>query len=144
MHIIPLLAKEHVIATTWRDGPYLLVVKSNSNKEDANWNLTCRPNYLICSYHRCLYIQLFLYGCMIFSHAILSKLCFSQCCDEGNPRLSLCHRMASHDRKQFRFSSALSFAYQCSQMGFQSRIWRPQRGLKGVLGVCGKVQKKSE
>lgn len=32
--------KEHVIATTWRDGPYLLVVKSNSSKEDANWNLT--------------------------------------------------------------------------------------------------------
>ncbi len=95
MHIIRLLAKEHVIATTWMDGPYLLVVKINSSKQDANWNLTCRPKYLISSYHRCLCM----YGCMIFSHAILSKLCFSQCCDEGNPRLSLCHRMASHDRK---------------------------------------------
>uniref|UniRef100_A0A672KW19 Transmembrane protein 87A-like n=1 Tax=Sinocyclocheilus grahami TaxID=75366 RepID=A0A672KW19_SINGR len=40
MHIISLLAKEHVIATTWRDGPYLLVVQINSSKQDANWNLT--------------------------------------------------------------------------------------------------------
>ncbi|XP_059421693.1 transmembrane protein 87A-like [Carassius carassius] len=31
---------EHVIATTWRDGPYLLVVQINSTKQDANWNLT--------------------------------------------------------------------------------------------------------
>ncbi|XP_058651220.1 transmembrane protein 87A [Onychostoma macrolepis] len=31
---------EHVIATTWRDGPYLLVVQINSSKQDANWNLT--------------------------------------------------------------------------------------------------------
>ncbi|XP_032396559.1 transmembrane protein 87A isoform X2 [Etheostoma spectabile] len=29
-----------VIATTWKDGPYLLVVKIESNKQDANWNLT--------------------------------------------------------------------------------------------------------
>uniref|UniRef100_A0A671SJW7 Transmembrane protein 87B n=1 Tax=Sinocyclocheilus anshuiensis TaxID=1608454 RepID=A0A671SJW7_9TELE len=40
MHVISLLAKEHVIATTWRDGPYLLVVQINSSKQDANWNLT--------------------------------------------------------------------------------------------------------
>lgn len=31
---------EHVIATTWRDGPYLLVVQTSSTKQDANWNLT--------------------------------------------------------------------------------------------------------
>ncbi|XP_043112123.1 transmembrane protein 87A [Puntigrus tetrazona] len=31
---------EHVIATTWKDGPYLLVVQINSSKQDANWNLT--------------------------------------------------------------------------------------------------------
>ncbi|XP_050982389.1 transmembrane protein 87A isoform X2 [Labeo rohita] len=31
---------DHVIATTWRDGPYLLVVQINSSKQDANWNLT--------------------------------------------------------------------------------------------------------
>ncbi|XP_029306217.1 LOW QUALITY PROTEIN: transmembrane protein 87A [Cottoperca gobio] len=31
---------DNVIATTWKDGPYLLVVKIVSNKEDANWNLT--------------------------------------------------------------------------------------------------------
>ncbi|XP_034753382.1 transmembrane protein 87A isoform X3 [Etheostoma cragini] len=29
-----------VIATTWKDGPYLLVVKIESSKPDANWNLT--------------------------------------------------------------------------------------------------------
>uniref|UniRef100_A0A671KBT3 Transmembrane protein 87B n=1 Tax=Sinocyclocheilus anshuiensis TaxID=1608454 RepID=A0A671KBT3_9TELE len=40
MHIISLLAKDHVIATTWRDGPYLLVVHINSSKQDVNWNLT--------------------------------------------------------------------------------------------------------
>ncbi|KTG14402.1 hypothetical protein cypCar_00022533 [Cyprinus carpio] len=33
-------AKDHVIATTWRDGPYLLVVHINSSKQDVNWNLT--------------------------------------------------------------------------------------------------------
>ncbi|XP_071754046.1 transmembrane protein 87B isoform X1 [Centroberyx gerrardi] len=32
--------KDHVIATTWKDGPYLLVVKIVSNKQEANWNLT--------------------------------------------------------------------------------------------------------
>lgn len=32
--------RDGVIATTWRDGPYLLVVKVLSSKE-ANWNLTC-------------------------------------------------------------------------------------------------------
>ncbi|XP_053189611.1 transmembrane protein 87A [Scomber japonicus] len=31
---------DNVIATTWKDGPYLLVVKIVSNKQDANWNLT--------------------------------------------------------------------------------------------------------
>uniref|UniRef100_A0A672PX78 Transmembrane protein 87B n=1 Tax=Sinocyclocheilus grahami TaxID=75366 RepID=A0A672PX78_SINGR len=34
MHIISLLAKDHVISTTWRDGPYLLVVHINSSKQD--------------------------------------------------------------------------------------------------------------
>ncbi|KAK7149031.1 hypothetical protein R3I93_013134 [Phoxinus phoxinus] len=33
-------AKENVIATTWRDGPYLLVVSIHPNKQDVNWNLT--------------------------------------------------------------------------------------------------------
>ncbi|XP_077073578.1 transmembrane protein 87B isoform X2 [Siphateles boraxobius] len=33
-------AKENVIATTWRDGPYLLVVSIHPNKHDVNWNLT--------------------------------------------------------------------------------------------------------
>ncbi|XP_008281202.1 transmembrane protein 87A isoform X1 [Stegastes partitus] len=32
--------RDNVIATTWKDGPYLLVVKIESNKQDANWNLT--------------------------------------------------------------------------------------------------------
>ncbi|CAG6017491.1 unnamed protein product [Menidia menidia] len=32
--------KDNVIATTWRDGPYLLVVKIASSKEEANLNLT--------------------------------------------------------------------------------------------------------
>ncbi|CAK6951687.1 transmembrane protein 87A [Scomber scombrus] len=31
---------DNVIATTWKDGPYLLVVKIVSSKQDANWNLT--------------------------------------------------------------------------------------------------------
>lgn len=31
--------KENVIATTWKDGPYLLVVKIMSSKPDANWYL---------------------------------------------------------------------------------------------------------
>lgn len=31
--------KENVIATTWKDGPYLLVVKVLSSKPDANWYL---------------------------------------------------------------------------------------------------------
>ncbi|XP_062851918.1 transmembrane protein 87A isoform X2 [Trichomycterus rosablanca] len=33
-------AQDHVIATTWRDGPYLLVVLIESDKKDVNWNLT--------------------------------------------------------------------------------------------------------
>ncbi|XP_026133712.1 transmembrane protein 87A-like [Carassius auratus] len=33
-------AKDHVIATSWRDGPYLLVVHINSSKQDVTWNLT--------------------------------------------------------------------------------------------------------
>ncbi|XP_067277623.1 transmembrane protein 87A [Pseudorasbora parva] len=33
-------AKENVIATTWRDGPYLLVVSIHPSKPDVNWNLT--------------------------------------------------------------------------------------------------------
>lgn len=32
--------KDNVIATTWKDGPYLLVVKIVSSKPDANWTLT--------------------------------------------------------------------------------------------------------
>ncbi|CAJ1067432.1 transmembrane protein 87A-like isoform X2 [Xyrichtys novacula] len=32
--------KENVIATTWKDGPYLLVVKIVPSKPEANWNLT--------------------------------------------------------------------------------------------------------
>ncbi|KAM4591107.1 transmembrane protein 87A isoform 2-T2 [Odontesthes bonariensis] len=32
--------RDNVIATTWRDGPYLLVVKIVSSKEEASWNLT--------------------------------------------------------------------------------------------------------
>ncbi|KAF4090063.1 hypothetical protein AMELA_G00047650 [Ameiurus melas] len=32
--------KDNVIATTWRDGPYLLVVLIKSNKKDVNWNVT--------------------------------------------------------------------------------------------------------
>lgn len=31
--------KENVIATTWKDGPYLLVIKIMSSKPDANWYL---------------------------------------------------------------------------------------------------------
>ncbi|KAM4729882.1 transmembrane protein 87A isoform 1-T1 [Anableps anableps] len=33
-------SKENVIATTWRDGPYLLVVKVIPDPKDDNWNLT--------------------------------------------------------------------------------------------------------
>ncbi|XP_039995438.1 transmembrane protein 87A isoform X3 [Xiphias gladius] len=32
--------KDNIIATTWKDGPYLLVVKIVSSKQDAKWNLT--------------------------------------------------------------------------------------------------------
>ncbi|XP_075932879.1 transmembrane protein 87A isoform X3 [Anarhichas minor] len=32
--------QDNVIATTWKDGPYLLVVKIVSSKPEANWNLT--------------------------------------------------------------------------------------------------------
>lgn len=32
--------RDNVIATTWKDGPYLLVVKIVSDKQEANWNLT--------------------------------------------------------------------------------------------------------
>ncbi|XP_068597332.1 transmembrane protein 87A [Brachionichthys hirsutus] len=32
--------RDDVIATTWKDGPYLLVIKVASNRQDANWNLT--------------------------------------------------------------------------------------------------------
>ncbi|XP_055083285.1 transmembrane protein 87A [Periophthalmus magnuspinnatus] len=32
--------KDNVIATTWRDGPYLLVMKILTNKPDSHWNLT--------------------------------------------------------------------------------------------------------
>ncbi|XP_076830666.1 transmembrane protein 87B isoform X2 [Brachyhypopomus gauderio] len=31
--------RDNVIATTWRDGPYLLVVLIQSSKKDVNWNL---------------------------------------------------------------------------------------------------------
>ncbi|CAN9499932.1 unnamed protein product [Ophioblennius macclurei] len=33
-------SKDDVIATTWKDGPYLLVVKIISSKRDVNWNVT--------------------------------------------------------------------------------------------------------
>lgn len=39
-HNSSLSIKENVIATTWKDGPYLLVVKVLSNKPEANWYLT--------------------------------------------------------------------------------------------------------
>ncbi|XP_031587948.2 transmembrane protein 87A isoform X2 [Oreochromis aureus] len=32
--------RDHVIATTWKDGPYLLVVTIESSKPKANWSLT--------------------------------------------------------------------------------------------------------
>ncbi|KAJ3610198.1 hypothetical protein NHX12_022292 [Muraenolepis orangiensis] len=32
--------KDDVIVTTWKDGPYLLVVKITANKPEAKWNLT--------------------------------------------------------------------------------------------------------
>ncbi|XP_046723910.1 transmembrane protein 87A isoform X2 [Silurus meridionalis] len=32
--------KDHVITSTWRDGPYLLVVSITPDKKDFNWNLT--------------------------------------------------------------------------------------------------------
>ncbi|KAM9847327.1 transmembrane protein 87A [Aulostomus maculatus] len=32
--------KDNVIATTWKDGPYLLVVRILPSKQDAHWNLT--------------------------------------------------------------------------------------------------------
>ncbi|XP_029926284.1 transmembrane protein 87A isoform X2 [Myripristis murdjan] len=32
--------RDDVIATTWKDGPYLLVVKILSDKPESNWNLT--------------------------------------------------------------------------------------------------------
>lgn len=31
--------KENIIATTWKDGPYLLVVKISSSKPNADWYL---------------------------------------------------------------------------------------------------------
>ncbi|XP_012714663.2 transmembrane protein 87A isoform X2 [Fundulus heteroclitus] len=33
-------ARENVIATTWKDGPYLLIVKVTSDAKELNWNLT--------------------------------------------------------------------------------------------------------
>ena len=32
--------KDDVVTTTWKDGPYLLVVKIKSNKPEVKWNLT--------------------------------------------------------------------------------------------------------
>ncbi|XP_061766469.1 transmembrane protein 87A [Nerophis ophidion] len=32
--------KDNVVTSTWKDGPYLLVVKIEPSKQDANWNLT--------------------------------------------------------------------------------------------------------
>ncbi|KAI5108595.1 transmembrane protein 87B, partial [Silurus meridionalis] len=34
------ILKDHVITSTWRDGPYLLVVSITPDKKDFNWNLT--------------------------------------------------------------------------------------------------------
>lgn len=44
--------KEHVIATTWRDGPYLLVVSVGPDKTDIKWNLTCKAPILFIIYLR--------------------------------------------------------------------------------------------
>lgn len=35
--------KDNVIATTWKDGPYLLVVKILSSKPNVSWSLTGEP-----------------------------------------------------------------------------------------------------
>ena len=36
--------KDDVIATTWKDGPYLLVVSIKSNTAEVKWNLTGELN----------------------------------------------------------------------------------------------------
>ena len=39
-HNSSLHIKDNVIATTWKDGPYLLVVKFLSSNPNVNWSLT--------------------------------------------------------------------------------------------------------
>ncbi|KAM9804166.1 LOW QUALITY PROTEIN: transmembrane protein 87A [Neosynchiropus ocellatus] len=53
---------DDVIATTWKDGPYLLVVKVISSKPDVNWNLTV--NVVMKGRHG--YISITEYPLMIF------------------------------------------------------------------------------
>ncbi|KAM8852218.1 transmembrane protein 87A isoform 1-T1 [Synchiropus picturatus] len=53
---------DDVIATTWKDGPYLLVVKVNASRPDVNWNLTV--NVVMKGRHG--YISITEYPLMIF------------------------------------------------------------------------------
>nr|XP_054606154.1 transmembrane protein 87A isoform X3 [Nothobranchius furzeri] len=54
--------RDNVVATTWRDGPYLLVVKLESSTKKANWNLTV--NVVMKSSHG--YISITEWPLMIF------------------------------------------------------------------------------
>ncbi|XP_054655543.1 transmembrane protein 87A isoform X1 [Dunckerocampus dactyliophorus] len=54
--------KDNVIASTWKDGPYLLVVKIVPSKADVNWNLTV--NVVMKGSHG--YISVTEYPLMIF------------------------------------------------------------------------------
>ncbi|XP_061546628.1 transmembrane protein 87A [Phycodurus eques] len=54
--------KDNVIASTWTDGPYLLVVKIVPSKQDVNWNLTM--NVVMKGRHG--YISITEYPLMIF------------------------------------------------------------------------------
>ncbi|XP_077468893.1 transmembrane protein 87B isoform X1 [Stigmatopora argus] len=54
--------QDNVIASTWKDGPYLLVVKIVPSKQDVNWNLTM--NVVMKGRHG--YISITEYPLMIF------------------------------------------------------------------------------
>ncbi|XP_061693550.1 transmembrane protein 87A isoform X1 [Syngnathoides biaculeatus] len=54
--------KDNVIASTWKDGPYILVVKIVPSKQDVNWNLTM--NVVMKGRHG--YISITEYPLMIF------------------------------------------------------------------------------
>ncbi|XP_077351773.1 transmembrane protein 87B isoform X2 [Festucalex cinctus] len=56
------MVKNNVIASTWKDGPYLLVVKIVPDKKDTNWNLTI--NVVMKGKHG--YISITEYPLMIF------------------------------------------------------------------------------